>query len=124
MNTYLALHLATIVPVLILGPFIIFRKHGDRWHVIVGRVWAYLMIASCLLSFGVLRGGHLSWLHGLSVFTLYSVVKAIFAIRKKDIKAHQRAMVGSYLGALVAFVFAATDPDRLIGTIIRKLISK
>ena len=114
MNIFLALHLFTIVPCLVIGPCILFRKKGDRIHVILGRVWATLMIVSCLLTFGITHNGSYSWLHGLAVFTLYQIIHGIRAIRKKDIRIHQRAMIGSYLGALIAFIFASITPNRLI----------
>lgn len=119
MNIFLKLHLVTIIPVLVLGPFILFRKRGDRLHILLGRLWAGLMTVSCLLTFGIQYNGKFSWLHGLAVFTLYSVGKAILAIKRKDIPSHQRAMVGSYIGVLIAFAWAASDSDRLINQWIR-----
>ncbi len=116
------LHLITIAPVLVLGPFILFRQRGDRTHVLLGRIWAYLMIVSCLLTFGITHQGSYSWLHLLAVFTWYQVIRAIVAIKKGNIRVHQRAMVGSYLGAIVAFVFAATAQNRLINNWILSLL--
>ena len=114
MNIFLALHLITIIPCLVLGPFILLRERGDKIHVIIGKIWAYLMIVSCLLTFGITHNGNYSWLHGLAIFTLYQIIRAIRAIRRKDIRVHQRAMIGSYLGSLAAFIFASVAPNRLI----------
>lgn len=121
MNIFLKLHLITIIPVLALGPFILFRKRADKLHVILGRIWAYLMIISCLLTFGITHNGSYSWLHGLAIFTLYQVIRAIRAVKRKDLRVHQRAMIGSYIGAIIAFVFAATAPDRIISSWISTL---
>jgi uncharacterized membrane protein len=115
MKLWLVLHLITIGPVLILGPFILFRKKGTDTHKILGKLWAVTMIASCLFSFGVQSEGRLTWLHGLATFTIFSVIRAIIAIRNGQLKIHQRAMWGSYIGAATAFIFAAAIPNRLIG---------
>lgn len=123
MDIFLKFHLVTIVPVLTLGPFILLRKQGDRVHVVTGRIWASLMVISCLLTFGIQDGGHYSWLHGLAIFTLSQIIRAIRAIKRKDIRGHQRGMVGSYLGALIAFLFAAAVPNRLLNIWIQNLFN-
>ncbi|MFZ4715211.1 MAG: DUF2306 domain-containing protein [Bacteriovoracaceae bacterium] len=115
MKIWLWLHLITIIPVLIVGPFILFRRKGDKLHKVLGKMWAILMIVSCLFSFGIQSDGGLSWLHGLAAFTIFSVVRALIAIKRKDLKTHERAMRGSYVGACIAFIFAAAVPSRLIG---------
>lgn len=115
MNPFLILHLLTIVPVLLLGPFILRGKKGDARHKFLGKIWVSLMIVSCLLSFGITENGKFSWLHGLSAFTIFSVISAMRAIKDKNLIRHQRSLFGSYMGAFVAFIFAAGTPDRLIG---------
>jgi uncharacterized membrane protein len=121
MSIFLKLHLITIIPVLILGPLILLRKRGDKLHMISGRIWASLMILSCLLTFGITNNGRYSWLHGLAVFTMFQIVRAIRAVRRGDLRIHQRAMIGSYLGTLVAFIFAIAVPGRLLNTGIHKI---
>ena len=44
LNLFLVLHLSTIVPALILGPFILFRRKGDSIHKGFGRLWAILTL--------------------------------------------------------------------------------
>lgn len=111
---FILLHLATIVPALILGPWVLFRKKGDLTHKVLGRIWVFLMVLGSLLSFGIQMGGGLSWLHGLAVYTIYAVVRGLIAARKHDYRAHRANMIGSYLGLFVAFVFALR-PGRLLG---------
>ena len=51
-------HLATVVPALLLGPFILWRKKGDALHKLLGRVWATLMVITAVASaFIVAPGG-------------------------------------------------------------------
>ncbi len=122
MKTLIYLHIATILPVLILGPFVIFRTPKDKVHKILGKIWALLMITSCLLTFGVRHNGGFSWLHGLSLYTLYSVISALLSIRKKQIHRHKQSMIGSYIGTVIAFIFAMT-PDRLLGNWIQSVFN-
>lgn len=114
MTTLIYLHLAAIVPALLIGPFILFRRKGDAFHKNLGKVWAVLMIIGSLLSFGIQHNGGFSWLHGLAAFTIFSVGKAVYSIRKGNLKDHQRNMIGSYIGSFIAAIFAL-HPERLLG---------
>ena len=50
----------------------------------VGWVWMVLMTGVTLSSFAIrqLNDGRLSWIHGLTLWTLFSMVVAVFAIRR------------------------------------------
>ncbi len=123
MNLFLQLHLLTIVPGLVLGPFILSRKQGDKTHKFLGRIWVMLMIVSCFLSFGIAHNGSYSWLHLLGIFTIYQVIRAMKAIKAKNLQVHKRAMIGSYLGSVGAFIFAASVPQRIINKWILEFFS-
>lgn len=120
MSPLLVFHLVTIFPVLILGPFIL-SSQGKGSHKFLGRIWVVLMVLSCLSTFGIKYNGEYSWLHGLSLFTLYSVVSAFMAIRKADLKKHKRAMTGAYTGALIAFIWAMGGNGRLLNNWLSEL---
>jgi uncharacterized membrane protein len=123
MNIFLQLHLMAIIPALLLGPFVLFRERGDRLHKVLGRIWAILMLVGCLLSFGVTYNGSYSWLHGLAIFTIYQIIRGLRAIRLKNLRVHKRAMVGSYLGSVAAFLSAAVLPNRIINNWIMNLLN-
>lgn len=114
MIAFVYVHLATIVPVLLLGPVILFRQKGDGPHRLMGMMWAGLIVTSSLLSFGIQHSGGLSWLHGLSAYTIYAVAMGVRAARRGDVCNHRANMIGSYLGASIAFAFAL-HPSRLVG---------
>lgn len=120
MTAVIYLHLGTIIPVLLMGPAILLRKKGDRLHKITGRVWAIMMLVSCALSFGIRHNGQLSWLHGLSAWTMFSMVGAVWHIRRGNVRKHQSYMVGSYVGTVIAFIFALS-PSRIAGAWVRSL---
>src|SRR5690625_7404900 len=71
------------------------------------------MVTVCLSSFWIAPDGF-SWLHGLSIWTLVCMVAAIGGIRRGNVPVHRGFMIGSYLGTLMAFAFAALVPARLI----------
>lgn len=100
-----------------LGAYQLWRTpRGDAHHVLVGRVWALLMLYVALSSFGItgLNGSHWSLLHVLSGVTIVSVVAGVWAIRRGNVRAHLGSMRGAWFGLLGAFVFAVAVPSRHI----------
>lgn len=115
MTPLIAAHAVGAALALLLGPVNILRRSkGDRPHRLIGRVWVASMYWTVLSSFFVreLDPGHLSWLHGLSAFTFVTVSIGLWAAMTGRIKMHRSFMRGSYLGLLVAFIFAAAVTDR------------
>lgn len=110
------IHAVTASLSLLLGAFQLIRpKKGDRFHRMVGRTWVACMYAVCVSSFfiqGVDEG--FSWLHGLSLFTLLTVSLGLYGAIKGNIPAHKANMIGSYFGAVAAFVGVIVIPTRRI----------
>jgi uncharacterized membrane protein len=91
------------------------RTKGGRVHRIVGRIWAVSMYVVVLTSFGIRTiDGGFNWLHALSVLTFCTLTAGVWAIWKRNIKAHRSFMTGSYLGLLGAFVGVLAVPSRRI----------
>ena len=91
------------------------RTKGGRIHRIVGRIWAVSMYVVVLTSFGIRTiDGGFNWLHALSVLTLCTLTAGLWAIRKRNIKAHRSFMTGSYVGLIGAFVGVLAVPSRRI----------
>ena len=63
------------------------------------------------------RPGELSWIHTLSVVAFVSMVWALIAIRRGNVKAHASAMTGSMIGAVIAGAFALA-PGRFISELL------
>ena len=110
----LASHVIAALFALVIGPVNILRRRRDRTHRVLGYTWAAAMYYVCGSSFWIVTDGHFSWLHGLSAFTTVTVTLGIVAAIRRNRAAHLGNMVGSYLGLLTAFAFAATVPSRLI----------
>lgn len=109
----IAVHAVAALYVLLLGPLQILRPRRDRAHRILAGTWVAAMLVVCGSSFGIMPDGF-SWLHGLSLWTLTCMVISLAAIRRGNVGVHRGFMIGSYLGTLTAFAFAALVPTRLI----------
>lgn len=107
------IHLATVVPAVPLGGYVLFRRKGDTLHRILGRIWVMLMLVTAISSFWL----SLSFIHIFSVLVLVSIPLSLWRISKGDIVGHRRAMEGTYIGLVVAGAFAFI-PGRFLGTLL------
>lgn len=114
----ITLHALAAGYVLLLGPLQILRRRRDLAHRLLGTTWIAAMLTVCLSSFWITPDGF-SWLHALSIWTLVCMVAAILGIRAGNVRLHRNFMIGSYLGTLAAFAFAALVPVRLIPQLLR-----
>lgn len=119
----IALHLATVLPALPLGFFILMRRKGGTMHRRLGTLWMGLMVTTALASFWI-RGesGAFSGIHLFSIGTLIAVPMAIWRARARDIRAHRQIMVSLYVGLIVAGAFAL-EPDRVAGRFLWGLLA-
>ena len=110
------IHLATVIPAVPLGAWVLWRRKGTPAHKAAGRVWALLMIISAIDSFWIrsLTGG-IGPIHIFSVITLWSIPQGIWLARKGDIDGHLACMRGVYIGLVIAGVFAMM-PGRFLFT--------
>ena len=107
---------------LLLGGFQLARRtRGDRWHVLVGRIWAISMLATSFPSFWI--GGYSTpmelFLKFLAVVSIVSVCIGWWALRRGDLANHAGFMTGAYLGLVAAFVGVVAVPDRRIPSAFR-----
>jgi uncharacterized membrane protein len=123
-------HVATVVPAALLGPWMFLAAKGTQTHRLLGKVWLGLMVAAAVSSFFIhtinLFLGF-SPIHFLSVFVLYSSYKAIRAAQRHRIREHKINVVSMYVGGIIvaggftflpgrtmheiAFSFPAAWPD-------------
>jgi len=107
------IHLATVVPAVPLGGYVLFRRKGDALHRILGRIWVVLMLVTAISSFWL----SISFIHIFSVLVLFSVPLSLWRISKGDVVGHRRSMEGMYIGLVVAGAFAFI-PGRFLGTLL------
>ncbi|WP_293968602.1 DUF2306 domain-containing protein [Sphingomonas sp.] len=112
---WLPLHLATAIPSIPLGAWVLLRRKGDRLHRLLGRIWAVLMLGAALTSFG-LAGifGHVGPIHILSLAVLVGIPRAVLAVRAGRIRSHVRGMTIMYGSVVLAALFAFL-PGRMLG---------
>jgi len=115
MSPALIVHLATVLPALPLGAYILLSRKGGRLHRLLGRVWAGMMMVTAISSFWLRSNGSLSPIHLFSVLTLVSIPLAVIYIRRGHVERHRRAIVGVYVGLVIAGGFAFL-PGRLLGS--------
>ncbi|MEL7446107.1 MAG: DUF2306 domain-containing protein [Pseudomonadota bacterium] len=119
----ITVHLATAIPAVLLGPFILLRTKGDAIHRALGRIWVGLMLATAIASAfirapgGGIAGTGYSFIHIFTVWTLVVAPLAIVAARQGKIEAHRGAMKGLYAGLCLAGAFTLI-PGRLLGSLV------
>ncbi len=104
-------HLATTITALALTPVMLLRRKGDRRHRVLGYVWVTAMMATALGSFAMrfANNGSFSFIHIISVYTLFQVPLIVIRARQHDPVRHHRAVRGMVIGALLvagSFTFA------------------
>jgi len=111
------IHLATAVASVVVGGAMFLMKKGTPQHRLSGRVWVVLMAVTALVSFAIQTRGHFTWIHLLSLTVLVMLVRAIWAVRNRNIRLHQRLVIGTYSGLLIAGMFALA-PGRRLGSLV------
>jgi len=115
MNWLVQLHVITVAIALVLGPVQFAMKKGARAHRVLGWVWVSAMLVTAIATLFIrdMRDGAFSPIHIFSVMTLVGVPAAVWLARRGDVAAHARAMIGLYIGLVIAGV-TAIAPGRLI----------
>jgi uncharacterized membrane protein len=107
-------HIATVAIALALGPAQFVLPKGTGLHRVLGWAWAGAMFSTAAASFFIrdLNEGQFSPIHIFSLMTFIGVPAALWLARMK-VMSHARAMVGLYIGLLIAGL-TAIAPGRLI----------
>jgi uncharacterized membrane protein len=111
-----AIHLAAVVPAVVIGTAQMLRPKGTRPHRVLGWIWVASMAVAAVSSFWIMelrRGAGWSVIHLLSAWVLIALTLAIWHIRRGNVRAHQRFMVGTLLGLAGAGV-GALMPGRFL----------
>ena len=98
------IHATAAMLAFFLGTAVLLRRKGDRLHKAMGRIWIATMVVVALSSFLITEirlWGPYSFIHLLSIFTLFGVVMGVRAIRRGDVKGHRNTMIVLYGGALI-----------------------
>jgi uncharacterized membrane protein len=107
------IHLATIIPALPLGLYLLLAAKGTAVHKLLGKIWCGLLLITAVAALFIHSFGGFSPIHFFSLLTFWGVFSIIRYARKGDIDAHQRAVKGLFIGMCVAGLFAFI-PGRLM----------
>lgn len=112
-------HTLMAVLALAIGGVNLASRKGTKRHKAQGWAWMVMMAFVTISSFFIqeLNRGSYSWIHGLTLWTMFCMVVAIFAIRKGSVRTHASFMVGTMIGATVAGVFALM-PGRFLSEVL------
>ncbi len=112
------LHIATVVPAVPLGAWLMLSRKGTPRHKQLGKLWVALMVITALAALFIrqINGGGFSPIHLFVPLTLHGAWKTIATARRGDIAAHKKALIGFYLGALTIPGLFAFMPGRVMGT--------
>jgi uncharacterized membrane protein len=110
----IAAHAAMAGAALVVGGTVLVRRKGTVSHRVLGWTWVLLMASVASSSFAIRFSGF-SWIHGLSVYTLFALVFGVANARRRNIRAHRITMISIFVGALVITGLFTLLPQRLIG---------
>jgi len=111
-----AIHLAAVVPAVVIGVVQLTAPKGTRPHKRLGWIWVLAMAVAALSSFWIMeqrKDAGWSVIHLLSVWVLIALSLAIWHIRRGNVRAHKRYMVGTLLGLAGAGI-GALMPGRFL----------
>ena len=114
-------HVYTVVPAAIIGAYILANRKGTPLHKFLGRIWIGLMIATSFSTFFIhsinLFFGF-SPIHLLSIGVIFGSVMAVVEVRRGNIEAHKRYLVGNYLGGIVLAGLFTFIPGRIMNEVV------
>lgn len=110
----LIIHLATAIPAVPLGGYLMLSRKGDARHRLLGKIWLAMMSVTAIAALFIrnVNNGQFSWIHLFVVLTIVSVPRAYFAARRGDTDKHRAIIRGFFLGAGLLAGFASFMPHR------------
>ncbi len=109
------IHIATVLPTIPLGGFLLLAPKGTPMHKQLGKLWVALMVITASAAFFIRTGGNFSFIHIFVPLTMIASYKLIAKARRGDIKGHRNEILALYLGALmIPGLVAIAMPGRLM----------
>jgi uncharacterized membrane protein len=118
-NIAVMFHVATVIPCVPLGLYLLLAPKGTPLHKQLGKLWVALMIVTATSTLFIREGMELSWIHIFVPFTYRAAWLLVRKARQGDIKGHRNEIVSLFMGALmIPGVFAIALPGRLMNVMI------
>lgn len=115
------IHAVAALTAFLLGIIQFVGPKGSIPHRILGWSWVILMAIVAISSFWIhtiKQFGNFSWIHALSVITLISLFGAVKAARAHKVDQHRKAMITTFIGALLIAGIFTLLPGRIMYQIV------
>jgi uncharacterized membrane protein len=113
------IHVATVLPTIPLGGWLLLARKGTPLHRQLGKVWLALMLITATSAIFIQSSGGFSFIHLFVPITFHAAWKTIATARRGDIQAHKRHLVFTYLTALmIPGIVAFALPGRLMNVML------
>ncbi|MEP5379715.1 MAG: DUF2306 domain-containing protein [Erythrobacter sp.] len=107
------IHVATVVPAIPLGGFLLLAPKGTPMHKMLGKVWVALMLITATSAIWI--GGGFGPIHIFIPMTFWASYKLIATARAGNMKGHKKEILSLYLGALmIPGIVSMALPGRLM----------
>ncbi len=111
----IVIHVATVMPCVPLGAYLLLSRKGTRLHKTLGKLWVGLMVTTATAAIFIKSSGSFSFIHIFVPMTLIASYKIIATARRGDMKGHRYEVISLYLGALmIPGIFSMALPGRLL----------
>ena len=113
------IHVATVLPAIPLGGYLLLAKKGTTLHKRLGKVWLLLMLATATSAIFIQSSGGFSFIHAFVPITFHAAWKTVATARRGDIVGHKKHLVFTYLAALmIPGIAAFALPGRLMNVML------
>ena len=113
------IHVATVLPAIPLGGYLLLAKKGTPRHKQLGKIWLVLMLVTATSAIFIQSTGGFSFIHIFVPVTFHAAWKTVATARKGDIAGHKKHLVFTYLTALmIPGIFAFVLPGRLMNVML------
>ena len=111
----IVIHVATVLPCIPLGAYLLLAPKGGKVHKTLGKVWVALMLTTATSAIFIKTGGTFSFIHIFIPMTFIASYKLVATARRGDMKGHKKEILSLYLGALmIPGIVSMALPGRLM----------
>ncbi len=123
LSPIIVVHLVFALGALVLGPFALFAGKGSRLHRAAGYFWVTLMFGAAASSlfirdFRLPNIAGYTPIHIVSLLTFAGIAGGIWYVSRRNIVAHRRTMLRTYIGGCVVAGLFALMPGRFLGQLL------
>jgi uncharacterized membrane protein len=110
-------HVATVIPAVPLGLYLMLTRKGSAQHKLLGRIWIALMVTTALAAIFIrhINDGQFSFIHLFVPLTLIGAWQTVASARRGELHKHRNHLLGLYLAALIIPGIFAFAGNRLMG---------